>query len=55
MTWASAHGGIHKVQILSPEEMEFLNSFNPHVFSIENINFQRKDVKLYENFKPPRK
>ena len=52
MTWATAYGGVQHVQKLTAVMLERLNTYPPHVFSMDNVDFQMKDVKLHENFKP---
>ena len=43
--------GVQDVLILTAA-LKKLNTFNPHVLSMDNVEFQIKHVKLHENYKP---
>ena len=51
ISWATAHVGVQDVLILTAA-LKKLNTFNPHVLSMDNVEFQMEHVKLHENFKP---
>ena len=44
ISWATAHVGVQDVLILTAA-LKKLNTFNPHVLSMDNVEFQIKHVK----------
>ena len=49
---AIAYAGINSVRTYDTCVLKRLKTFNPYVLSLEQKNFLRNDVKLYDKFKP---